>query len=110
MIFVVLLQTGRGAGLQVFGGGGDSLIQSPAGSSFMKKFTTSLAATFALTSLFLTMLQNHAGLGSVTSRVPYNPPPLPAPPSPASASNAEPAAPNPAPASPSPAAPVEEKK
>jgi len=69
MIMVVLLQTGRGAGLQMFGGGGDSLIQSPGGSSFMKKFTTGLAATFAFTSLFLTLLQNRTGMASVTSRV-----------------------------------------
>ena len=46
MILFVLLQTGRGAGLSMFGGGGDSLINTPTGSSFMKKFTAGLAATF----------------------------------------------------------------
>ncbi|PIR15643.1 MAG: preprotein translocase subunit SecG, partial [Elusimicrobia bacterium CG11_big_fil_rev_8_21_14_0_20_64_6] len=55
MILFVLLQTGRGAGLSMFGGGGDSLINPPSGSNFMKKFTAGLAATFAITSLFLTL-------------------------------------------------------
>ncbi|MDP3541335.1 MAG: preprotein translocase subunit SecG [Elusimicrobiota bacterium] len=75
MIFFVLLQTGRGAGLSMFGGGGDSLINTPSGSSFMKKITAGLAATFALTSLFLTLLSDRTGMSSVTSSVP----PLPAP-------------------------------
>lgn len=69
MIMIVLLQTGRGAGLAVFGGGGDSLINTPSGSSFMKKFTTILAGTFAFTSLFLTLLSTRAGMTSVTSGV-----------------------------------------
>ena len=68
MILFVLLQTGRGAGLSMFGGGGDSLINTPSGSSFMKKFTAGLAATFAVTSLFLTLLSDRTGLSSVTSR------------------------------------------
>ncbi len=75
MILVVLLQTGRGAGLAVFGGGGDSLINTPSGSDFMKKFTAILAGTFAFTALFLTLLSNRAGMASVTSRV-TPPPPL----------------------------------
>ena len=78
MILVVLLQSGRGAGLAVFGGGGDSLINTPSGSDFMKKFTAGLAATFAFTSLFLTLLSSRAGLTSVTSRVPV-PVPIQAP-------------------------------
>ena len=69
MILVVLLQTGRGAGLSVFGGGGDSLINTPTGSDFMKKFTAILAGTFAFTSLFLTLLANRAGMTSVTAKV-----------------------------------------
>src|SRR3989338_1559512 len=47
MILFVLLQTGRGAGLSMFGGGGDSLINTPSGSSLMKKFTAGLAAPAA---------------------------------------------------------------
>jgi preprotein translocase subunit SecG len=87
MIMIVLLQTGRGAGLQMFGGGGDSLITTPGGSNFMKKFTTGLAATFAFTSLFLTLLQNRTGMSSVTSRITDTPVPLetPAAPQPSAA-------------------------
>jgi len=71
MIIVVLLQTGRGAGLSVFGGGGgDSLINTPTGNSFMRNLTTSIAGVFALTSLFLTLMSGHGGLSSVTTRVP----------------------------------------
>lgn len=75
MILFVLLQTGRGAGLSMFGGGGDSLINTPSGSSFMKKLTAGLAATFAFTSLFLTLLSDRTGMSSVTSKAL----PLPAP-------------------------------
>ena len=101
MILVVLLQTGRGAGLMVFGGGGDSLINTPTGSSFMKNFTATLAGTFAFTSLFLTLLSSRAGLTSVTSRV-APPPPVSAPQAPASGSAP---APEPAPMAPAPRAP-----
>ncbi|MFI5363266.1 MAG: preprotein translocase subunit SecG [Elusimicrobiota bacterium] len=96
MILVVLLQTGRGAGLQMFGGGGDSLITTPGGSSFMKKFTTGLAATFALTSLFLTLLQNRTGMSSVTSKIADTPAPLETPAAPQPAAAAGSAAPAPA--------------
>jgi preprotein translocase subunit SecG len=92
MILVVLLQTGRGAGLNVFGGGGDSLINTPSGSSFMKNFTSILAGTFAFTSLFLTLLSGRSGMSSVTGRVRAQPPveapqvpPVPPPPPPAPA-------------------------
>ena len=93
MILIVLLQTGRGAGLQMFGGGGDSLITTPGGSSFMKKFTAGLAATFAFTSLFLTLLQSRTGMSSVTSRFSDAAAPLeaPAPSAPAAAPAAPPA-------------------
>ena len=70
----------------MFGGGGDSLINTPSGSDFMKKFTAVLAGTFAFTSLFLTLLSSRAGLSSVTSRVHMPaPPPLEAPAAPAPA-------------------------
>ena len=91
MILVVLLQTGRGAGLMVFGGGGDSLINTPSGSSFMKNFTSILAGTFAFTSLFLTLISSRSGMSSVTSRV-AEPVPMQAP----AAPPAPPAAPAPA--------------
>ncbi|MDX6771000.1 MAG: preprotein translocase subunit SecG [Elusimicrobiota bacterium] len=90
MVLFVLLQTGRGAGLGVLGGGGGDLINTPTGSSFMKKFTAGLAATFAFTSLFLTLLQSRTGMSSVTNMVDA---PLPVPSAPAT----PPAAPAPAP-------------
>ncbi len=92
MILVVLLQTGRGAGLSLFGGSGDSLITTPTGSSFMKNVTTGLAIMFACTSLFLTLLSSRSGSSSVTSRapapmsVPQAPPAPPAAPAPATPS------------------------
>jgi preprotein translocase subunit SecG len=92
MILVVLLQTGRGAGLAVFGGGGDSLITTPTGSSFMRNFTSVLAGTFAFTSLLLTLLSTRAGLGSVTARIPA-PAPMQAPAAPAAPQAPAPAAP-----------------
>lgn len=73
MIIVVLLQTGRGAGLSVFGGGGDSLITTPTGSSFMKNVTNGLAITFGFTSLMLTLFASRSGMNSVTGRVPLRP-------------------------------------
>ena len=79
MILFVLLQTGRGAGLSMFGGGGDSLINTPSGSSFMKKFTGGLAATFAFTSLFLTLLSDRTGMSCVTSKAPPMSVPIAAP-------------------------------
>lgn len=94
MILFVLLQTGRGAGLQMFGGGGDSLISTPSGTTFMKKFTAGLAATFAFTSLFLTLLQNRSGMSSVTSQYDSSPVPVEAPaaaPTPVPASTPAPA-------------------
>lgn len=69
MVFIVLLQAGRGAGFNVFGGGGDSLFATPTGSSFLKKLTAWMAGTFAVTSLLLTLLQGREGFRSVTNTV-----------------------------------------
>jgi len=75
LIVVVLLQAGRGAGLSMFGGGGGDMLATPTGTSFMKRLTGWLAATFAATSLLLTLLSGRAGLRSVTNSVPLPPPP-----------------------------------
>ena len=93
ILVVLVLQTGRGAGLNVFGGGTDSLIQTPSGSGFVKNFTGILAGTFAFTSLFLTLLSGRAGLTSVTSRV--QPPPPPAQQAPQAPSGSVPVEPAP---------------
>ncbi|MBI3548403.1 MAG: preprotein translocase subunit SecG [Elusimicrobia bacterium] len=76
MILVILLQAGRGAGFNVFGGGGgDALFNAPSSTSFMKQLTAGLAITFAVTSLFLTLLSGRSGMTSVTSK--YRMPPAP---------------------------------
>ncbi len=103
MILVVLLQTGRGAGLSVFGGGGDSLITTPTGSNFMKNLTNGLAVTFGVTSLMLTLYASRAGMGSVTGRV-RMPPPIEAPQAPGAPAPQTPAGVH-QPASQTPAAP-----
>jgi preprotein translocase subunit SecG len=68
VILVVLIQSGRGAGLQnVFGGGGgDALFSAPSGSSFIRKLTTGLAVSFFITSLGLTYLAARRGMRTVT--------------------------------------------
>jgi preprotein translocase subunit SecG len=68
VILVVLVQSGRGAGLSsVFGGGGgDALFSAPSGSSFIRRLTTGLAIAFFLTSLTLTYLSARRGLSTVT--------------------------------------------
>ncbi len=88
MILIVLLQAGRGAGFNVFGGGGDTLFATPSGSSFLKKLTAWLAGTFAVTSLLLTLLQGRVGFHSVTNTAAAMPVPPPA------AAPAAPAAPD----------------
>ena len=69
VILVVLIQSGKGAGLSnVFGGGGggDALFSAPSGSSFIRKLTTGFAVAFFITSLTMTYLAARRGLRSVT--------------------------------------------
>jgi len=68
VILVVLIQSGKGAGLaNVFGGGGgDALFSAPSGSMFIRKLTTGLAIGFFMTSLVLTYLSARRGLRTVT--------------------------------------------
>jgi preprotein translocase subunit SecG len=68
VILVVLIQSGKGAGLSnVFGGGGgDALFSAPSGSLFIRKVTTGLAVAFFLTSLTLTYMAARRGMRTVT--------------------------------------------
>jgi preprotein translocase subunit SecG len=68
VIVVVLIQSGKGAGLQglLGGGGSDALFSAPSGSMFIRKVTTGLAIGFFLTSLLLTYLGARRGLRTVT--------------------------------------------
>ena len=74
LILTVLLQSGKGAGLNLFGGGGETLFSAPSGSSFMRQFTTGLAISFGVTSLFLTLFASRGEMRSVTSHIPPPPP------------------------------------
>ncbi len=69
VILVVLIQSGKGAGLSnVFGGGGggDALFSAPTGSLFIRKLTTGFAVAFFITTLMLTYLGVRRGLRTVT--------------------------------------------
>jgi preprotein translocase subunit SecG len=79
VILIVLIQSGKGAGLSgVFGGGGgDALFSAPSGSMFLRKLTTGLAVGFFLTSLMLTYLSARRGLRTVTRGVWNGGQPLP---------------------------------
>ena len=68
MVLLILLQPSKGAGLVIYGGGGDTLFSTPSGTSFMKKLTAGFAITFACTSLLLTIMSTRIGLDSVTTR------------------------------------------
>lgn len=94
LIISVLLQTGKGSALSMFGGGGgDTLFAANTGTSFMKKFTTAMAITFAVTSLLLTMFASRAGMRSVTLQYPLQQRPQSEAPKAAAPEAARPAAP-----------------
>lgn len=61
LIVIILLQTGKGAGMgAAFGGGGSqTLFGSSGGSTFMNKFTTSVAVIFMITCLSLAYISTH---------------------------------------------------
>ncbi len=71
LVISVLLQTGKGSALSMFGGGGgDTLFSATSGASFMKRFTTTVAITFAVTSLLLALFTTRTGMRSVTQEYP----------------------------------------
>ncbi len=70
LIVVILIQSGKGAGLGgIFGGGSDALFSAPSGSAFLRKLTVGLAIGFMCTTLFLTVLQSRKSGRSVLERV-----------------------------------------
>lgn len=70
LIVVILIQTGKGAGIGgIFGGGNDALFSAPSGSAFMKKLTIGLALGFACTTIILTVLHSRRTTSSVFQRV-----------------------------------------
>ncbi len=68
LIIVVLLQTGRGAGMaSVFGGGGEgSLIGGRGFGTVLAKATTVLAIAFMITSIILTIAPKGRGKAPAT--------------------------------------------
>jgi len=69
IIFIVLLQVGKGAEAgAVFGGAGQA--QTPRGTTtFIGKFTAAVAIAFMLTSFFLTYETSNSAKQSVTDKV-----------------------------------------
>jgi preprotein translocase subunit SecG len=72
LIVTILIQSGKGGGLGVFGGGGmsENLFSAPSGSDFVRKSTMGFAIAFVCTTLLLTVLQNKRTTRSVMERVP----------------------------------------
>jgi len=75
LILIVLLQAGKGAGISgLFGGGGNEAVfgrnTTP---GIIKKFTTTMAALFVITSLFLTVIGSRSRTRSLTERIPQAP-------------------------------------
>jgi preprotein translocase subunit SecG len=65
LIFIVLLQTGRGAGIgAAFGGSSQTIFGSTGATPFLAKLTAVAAVLFMVTSLTLTIL-GHRGVTSV---------------------------------------------
>ena len=69
LIFIVLLQTGRGADIGAAFGGGSSqtLFGSTGASSFLSKLTTAAAVVFMLTCLTLAYLSSRRSTSSIIS-------------------------------------------
>ncbi|OQX62755.1 MAG: preprotein translocase subunit SecG [Desulfococcus sp. 4484_241] len=71
LILIVLLQTGKGAGMgAAFGGGGSqTLFGSTGGSTFLSKATTVAAVIFMLTCLSLAYMSTHRQPKSIMENV-----------------------------------------
>ena len=69
IIFIVLLQVGRGAEAGAMFGGSGQAQQLRGQSTFIGKFTTAMAVAFMLTSFFLTYDTSNKAKSSVTEVV-----------------------------------------
>jgi len=94
LIIAVLLQSGKGSAMGVFGGGGgsDNLFAASSGTSFIKKFTITLAFIIAVTSLMMSVFSGRTAMRSVSDSIPL----APAQQAPAAPAAAQPAQPAPA--------------
>ncbi len=76
LIFIVLMQSGKGGGLSGLtggGGGGEQLFGASTGMALIKKVTVGFVLTFLLSSLVLTVIASRKGARSVTSQYPMAP-------------------------------------
>lgn len=92
LILVVLLQTGKGAGMgAAFGGSSDTFFGSRGPTSFLGKLTTGAAICFMLTSLLLSYLSSRSATASLVPTAPLRQgPSAPAAKKPASAPQEKP--------------------
>lgn len=85
LVFVVLLQGGRGAELgAAFGGSSQTLFGSRGATTFLGKLTTAFAALFMITSMILTLsslrgggsvVKSRAGMPAPARQMPFTPQP-----------------------------------
>jgi preprotein translocase subunit SecG len=87
LIFIVLLQTGRGAGIgAAFGGSSQTIFGSSGATPFLAKLTAVAAVLFMVTSLALTILGHRGGTSVMQGAAPASqsaPAETPASPAPA---------------------------
>lgn len=71
LVIVILIQSGKSAGLGGIFGGGDNenLFSAPSGSAFIRKVTVGLAIGFLCTTLILTVLESRKTGRSVIERM-----------------------------------------
>lgn len=67
LIFIVLLQQGKGAGMGISLGGGSSqtLFGSSGATTFLQKITTAIAIIFMITSMALSIFYSKTGTASI---------------------------------------------
>ncbi len=71
LIFIVLLQTGRGAGIgAAFGGSSQTFFGSTGATPFLAKLTAAAAVLFMLTSLTLTFMGHRGGASVMQGATP----------------------------------------
>ena len=76
LVFIVLLQQGKGAGMGISLGGGSSqtLFGSSGATTFLQKITTAIAIVFMITSMALSMFYSKTGKASIMESLKTSPP------------------------------------
>ena len=71
LVFIVLLQQGKGAGMGISlgGGGSQTLFGSSGATTFLQKVTTAIAIIFMITSMALSMFYSKTGKASIMEGV-----------------------------------------